>query len=42
VLFKRGAYTVLILPTEIGGMSADYPTEKQYVVLARAIDKHLR
>ena len=41
VLFKRGAYTVLIDPTRIGGTSADYPTEKQYVTLARSIYKHL-
>jgi hypothetical protein len=41
VLFKRGAYTVLIDPTRIGGTSADYPSEKQYVTLARAIYKHL-
>jgi hypothetical protein len=41
VLFERGAYTVLIDPTRIGGPSADYPTEKQYVTLARAIYKHL-
>jgi hypothetical protein len=41
VLFKRGAYTVLIDPTRIGGTSSDYPTEKQYVTLARAIYKHL-
>jgi hypothetical protein len=42
VLFQRGAYTVLIDPTAIGGTSRDYPTEKQYVTLARAIYKHLR
>jgi hypothetical protein len=42
VLFKRGAYTVLIDPTAIGGTSANYPTEKQYLQLARAIHKHLR
>jgi hypothetical protein len=42
VLFTRGAYTVLIDPTAIGGTSADYPTEKQYIKLARAIYKHLR
>jgi hypothetical protein len=41
VLFKRGAYTVLIDPTRIGGTSADYPTEKQYLTLAQAIYKHL-
>jgi hypothetical protein len=41
VLFERGAYTVLIDPTRIGGTSADYPTGKQYVTLARAIYKHL-
>jgi hypothetical protein len=41
VLFERGAYTVLIDPTQIGGPRADYPTEKQYVTLARAIYKHL-
>jgi hypothetical protein len=41
VLFERGAYTVLIDPTRIGGTSALYPTEKQYVTLARAIYKHL-
>lgn len=41
VLFKRGAHTGLIDPTRIGGTSADYPTEKQYVTLARAIYKHL-
>jgi hypothetical protein len=42
VLFERGAYTVLIYPNMIGGTSRDYPTEKQYVALARAIYKHLR
>jgi hypothetical protein len=41
VLFTRGKYTVLIDPTAIGGSSADYPTEKQYLELARAIYKHL-
>jgi hypothetical protein len=41
LLFKRGAYTVLIDPTRIGGRSSDYPTEAQYVKLARAIYKHL-
>jgi hypothetical protein len=41
LLFKRGAYTVLIDPTRIGGTSADYPAEKQYVRLAQAIYKHL-
>jgi hypothetical protein len=41
VLFTRGKYTVLIDPTAIGGSSADYPTEKQYLKLARAIYKHL-
>jgi hypothetical protein len=41
LLFKRGAYTVLIDPTRIGGTSADYPTETQYITLARAIYKHL-
>jgi hypothetical protein len=41
LLFTRGAYTVLIDPTRIGGTSADYPTEKQYVTLAQAIYKHL-
>jgi hypothetical protein len=41
LLFTRGAYTVLIDPTRIGGTSADYPTEKQYLTLARAIYKHL-
>jgi hypothetical protein len=41
VLFKRGIYTILIDPTHIGGTSADYPTEKQYVRLALAIYKHL-
>jgi hypothetical protein len=41
VLFERGAYTVVIDPTRIGGPSADYPTEHQYVALARAIYKHL-
>lgn len=41
VLFERGAYTVLIDPTRIGGTSADYPAEKQYLTLARAIYKHL-
>jgi hypothetical protein len=42
LLFTRGAYTVLIDPTRIGGTSADYPAEKQYITLARAIYKHLR
>jgi hypothetical protein len=42
LLFKRGAYSVLIDPTAIGGTSADYPTENQYVTLARAIYEHLR
>jgi hypothetical protein len=42
LLFKRGAYTILIDPTRIGGTSADYPTENQYLKLARAIYKHLR
>jgi hypothetical protein len=37
LLFKRGAYTVLIDPTRIGGTSADYPTEKPYLTLAQAI-----
>jgi hypothetical protein len=41
LLFTRGAYTVLIDPTRIGGTSADYPAEKQYVTLAQAIYKHL-
>jgi hypothetical protein len=41
LLFKRGAYTVLIDPTHIGGTSAGYPTEKQYVRLALAIYKHM-
>lgn len=41
LLFERGAYTVVIDPTRIGGTSADYPTEKQYLTLARAIYKHL-
>jgi hypothetical protein len=41
LLFKRGAYTVLIDPTRIGGTSADYPAEKQYIRLAQAIYKHL-
>jgi hypothetical protein len=41
LLFKRGAYTVLIDPTRIGGRSSNYPTEAQYVKLARAIYKHL-
>jgi hypothetical protein len=41
LLFKRGAYTVLIDPTRIGGRSSNYPTETQYVKLARAIYKHL-
>jgi hypothetical protein len=41
VLFTRGKYTVLIDPTAIGGSSADFPTEKQYLELARAIYKHL-
>lgn len=41
LLFERGAYTVLIDPTRIGGTSADYPTEKQYLTLARPIYKHL-
>lgn len=41
LLFERGAYTVLIDPTRIGGTSADYPTENQYLTLARAIYKHL-
>jgi hypothetical protein len=41
VLFKRGAYTVLIYPNRIGGTSADYPTEKQYLTLAQAVYKHL-
>jgi hypothetical protein len=41
LLFKRGAYTVLIDPTRIGGTSADYPTENQYLTLARAIYTHL-
>jgi hypothetical protein len=42
LLFERGAYTVLIDPTAIGGASSQYPTEKQYVTLARAIFAHLR
>jgi hypothetical protein len=42
IVFKRGAYTVLIDPTRIGGTAADYPSENQYVTLARAIYKHLR
>jgi hypothetical protein len=41
LLFKRGAYTVLIDPTRIGGTSADYPAEKQYLTLAQAVYKHL-
>jgi hypothetical protein len=41
VLFERGAYTVLIDPTGIGGTSSDYPSESQYLTLARAIYKHL-
>jgi hypothetical protein len=41
LLFLRGAYTVLIDPTRIGGTSADYPAEKQYIKLAQAIYKHL-
>ena len=41
LLFKRGAYTVLLDTTRIGGPSADFPTEKQYITLARAIYKHL-
>ncbi len=41
LLFERGAYTVLIDPTRIGGNSADYPAENQYLTLARAIYKHL-
>jgi hypothetical protein len=41
LLFERGAYTVLIDPTRIGGTSAGYPTENQYLSLARAIYKHL-
>jgi hypothetical protein len=41
LLFKRGAYTVLIDPTRIGGRSSNYPTEAQYIKLARAIYKHL-
>jgi hypothetical protein len=41
VLFTRGAYTVLIDPTQIGGTSANYPQEKQYLTLAEAIYKHL-
>ena len=41
LLFERGEYTVLINPSAIGGTSADYPSEKQYVALARAIYKHL-
>jgi hypothetical protein len=41
LLFRRGAYTVLIDPTRIGGTSVDYPAEKQYVRLAQAIYKHL-
>jgi hypothetical protein len=41
VLFERGAYTVLIDPTQLGGPSADYPIEQQYLTLARAIYKHL-
>ena len=41
LLFERGAYTVLIDPTLIGGPRADYPTEHQYLTLARAIYKHL-
>ena len=41
LLFERGAYTVLIDPTRIGGTSADYPAENQYLTLARAIYKHL-
>jgi hypothetical protein len=41
LLFKRGAYTVLIDPTRIGGRSSNYATEAQYVKLARAIYKHL-
>jgi hypothetical protein len=41
LLFRRGAYTVLSDPTRIGGRSSNYPTEAQYVKLARAIYKHL-
>jgi hypothetical protein len=41
VLFERGAYTVLVDPNRIGGTSSLYPTEKQYLTLARAIYKHL-
>lgn len=42
LLFTRGAYTVLIDPTGIGGTNANYPAEKKYITLARAIYKHLR
>lgn len=41
VLFQRGAYTVLIDTSRIGGTSRDYPTEKQYLTLARAVYRHL-
>jgi hypothetical protein len=41
LLFTRGAYTVLIDPTRIGGASADYPAETQYLTLAHLIYKHL-
>jgi len=41
LLFQRGPYTVLIDNSRIGGTSAGYPAEKQYLTLARAIYKHL-
>jgi hypothetical protein len=41
LIFKRGAYTILIYPSSIGGTSADYPNEAKYITLARAIYKHL-
>jgi hypothetical protein len=41
LLFQRGPYTVLIDPSRTGGPSSLYPTEKQYLTLARAVYKHL-
>jgi hypothetical protein len=38
---ERGADTVLIDPTAIGGRGANSPTEKQYFTLPQAMYEHI-
>jgi hypothetical protein len=42
VLFKRGHYTVYLSSNLLGAPNSAYPTENQFLILARAIYKHLR